>query len=91
MSLEQYNQLMNDMLNQWQTLAKLRAKLDGRERKKCFGCKGFGHLAHNCRKWREIEKRRSILHNKFEVLVSRVMRCGIREKVKVRRQEKEEL
>ena len=80
MFLEQYNQLMSDMLNQWQTLAKLRAELERREERKCFGCKGFGHLAHNCRNQKEMEKGKPIPHNKFEVLASRVMRCGIRRK-----------
>ena len=68
MSLEQYNQLMSDMLNQWQTLAKLRTKLERRKKRKCFGCKEFRHLAHNCRKWREVEKGRPIPHDKFKVL-----------------------
>ena len=31
MSLEQYNNLMSNMLNQRQALAKLRAELEGRE------------------------------------------------------------
>jgi len=91
MSLEQYNQLISDMLNQWQTLVKLRVELEGREGRKCFGYKGFRYLACNCRNQKEVEKRKSIPHNKFEMLASRVVRCSIREKVKVRRQEKEKL
>ena len=82
---------MNDMHNQQQTLAKLRAELERREERKCFGYKGFRHLAYNCRNQKEVKKRKPIPHNKFEMLASRVVRCSIREKVKVRRQEKEKL
>jgi len=35
MSLEQYNKLMSDMLNERHALAKLRAELKGREEKLC--------------------------------------------------------
>jgi len=38
-----------------------------------------------------MEKERPIPHNKFEMLVSRIMRCGVREKVKVRKQKKKKL
>jgi len=91
MSLEQYNQLISDMLNQWQTLTKLRAKLKKRKGRKYFGYKGFGHLVYNYSNQKKIEKRKPTLYNKFEVLVSRVMRYSIREEVKVKRQEKEKL
>ena len=37
MSLEQYNSLMGGMFNQWHTLAKLRAKIEGREGRVCWG------------------------------------------------------
>jgi len=67
MSLEQYNQLMSDMLNQWQTLTKLRAELEGRERKNCFSCRKFGHLV--CNSIGE-EEGKLIPKNNFEVLVS---------------------
>jgi len=82
---------MSNMLNQQQTLTKLRAELEEREKRKCFGCKGFRYLACNCRKWREVEKERPISHNKFEMLASRVMRYSVKEEVKVRRQKKKEL
>jgi len=49
MSLEQYNQFMSDMLNQQQTLAKLRAELEEKEKRKCFSCRKFRYLACNCR------------------------------------------
>jgi len=73
MSLQQYNQLISNMLNQRKALAKLRAKLEGREGKKCWGCKKFGHLAHNYRNKRREKKGKLIPQNKFEVLVSRVI------------------
>jgi len=35
---------MSSILNQQQTLAKLRAELKGREGRKYFNCRKFGHL-----------------------------------------------
>ena len=35
MSLDQYNKLMSDILNERRALAKLRAELEGREGKLC--------------------------------------------------------
>ena len=87
MSLEQYNSLISGMLNQWHALAKLRAEIEDREGRVCWGCKRFGHLACNCRNKKEEEKGRSISQNKFEVIASRVIQCREREEVKVRRQE----
>jgi len=77
MSLDQYNKLMSDMLNKRRTLAKLRAKLEGREGKLCRRCGKFRHLARNCRSAKEQGKGR-VAENKFKVLRSRVMQCGVR-------------
>ena len=86
MSLEQYNSLMSRMLNQQHTLTKLRAEIKGRKGRVCWGCRKFGHLAYNCRNMKEA-KEKLVPQNRFEVIVSRVMQCGVREKAKVRRQE----
>jgi len=83
MSLEVYNQLMSDMLNQRRALAKLRAELEGREGRICRRCGKFGHLVRNCRSGKE-QKTGKMVENRFEVLKSHVMQCGVRE---VRRQE----
>ena len=84
MSLQQYNQLMSSMLNQKKALAKLRAELEGREGRNCWGCKKFGHLAYNCRNKKGEEKGKAVPQNKFKVLASRVMQCRARGEVKVR-------
>jgi len=86
MSLEQYNKLMSNMLNKRCALTKLRAKLEGREGRLCRKCGGFRHFARKCRKRKE-QKERTVGGNRFEVLGSRVIQCGVRE---VRRQEKVE-
>jgi len=81
---------MSRMLNQKKALAKLRVELKRREGRKCWGCKKFRHLAHNYRNKKREEKRKPIPQNKFEVLASSVMQCGMKGEVKVRWQEVEE-
>ena len=80
MSQTQYKTLMSNLLNEKRALAKLRAELEGRKGKLCWCCKGFGHLVRNCRKQKETEKGVTMSQNKFEVLKSRVMQCGIEER-----------
>jgi len=77
---------MSSLLNENHTLTKLRAELKERRGKLCRHCKGFGHLAQNCRNKKEGEKGTNVSQNKFEVLKSRVMQCGVEEKT-IRRQE----
>jgi len=84
MSQQQYNDLMSTMLKEKHAFAKLRAELERRKRKMCFEYKKFGHLARNCRNKGVEEKKTSAPQNRFEVLLSRVMRCGI----EIRKQER---
>ena len=63
--------------------------MEGRKKRKCWNCRKFGHLAYNCRTKREKEKRREEKpQNKYKVLTTRVMQYGVRDKIKVRQQEK---
>jgi len=68
---------MSTLLKEKRALAKLREELEGRKGKLCRSCKGFGHLARNCWKRKEEEKGAEMPQNKFEVLKSRVMQCGV--------------
>jgi len=77
MSQEQYNTLLSNLLRKKCALAKLRVELEGRKGKLCRSCKGFGHLARNCKNRREEEKETEMSQNKFEILKSQVMQCGI--------------
>jgi len=85
MSQTQYDLLMSNLLKEKHALAKLRAELEERQEKLCYGCKKFRYLVYNCRNRREGEKKTLIPQNRFEVLSSRVMRCGI----EIRRQERD--
>jgi len=69
MSLEVYNQLLSDMLNQRRALAKLRAELEEKEGRLCRQCGKFGHLTQNYRREGEQKKKKGEV-NKFEVLRS---------------------
>jgi len=80
MSPEQYNTLMSNLLREKRALAKLRVELERRREKLCQCCRKFRHLARNCRNKREGEKETAIPQNKFEILSSRVMQCGVEEK-----------
>jgi len=63
----------------------MRSELEGREGRRCWGCKQFGHMAKDCRnKGERVEEKKTIKGNRFEALASRVMQCGVKE---VRRQE----
>jgi len=81
MSQQQYNNLMSVMLKEKHALAKLRTELEGRKGKLCRHCKKFGHLARNCRNKEGEEKGTIAPQNKFEVLRSRVMQCGVEERM----------
>jgi len=71
---------MSNLLNEKHALAKLRVELEGRKGKLCRSCKGFGHLAQNCRNKNKEGKEATTPQNKFEALSSRVMQCGVEEK-----------
>jgi len=71
---------MSNLLKEKCALAKLRVELEERREKLCRCCRKFGHLARNCRNKREGEKGTAIPQNKFEILSSRVMQCGVEEK-----------
>jgi len=69
------------MLKERRALTKLRVELEGRKGKLCKCCRRFGHLARNCRNKRREKEETVVPQNKFEVLGSRVMQCGIKERV----------
>jgi len=80
MFLEVYNNLLSKMLNTRQALAKMRSELEGREGKKCWKCRQFGHLVKNCRnKGGREEQMMMMMMNRFEALASRVMQCKVKE------------
>jgi len=75
-------QLFDEQLAQQKACPrKLRAELEGKRGKLCQYYKGFRHLARNYRNKEEGEKGTDIPQNKFEVLKSRVMQCGVRKKI----------
>jgi len=66
---------MSNLLKQKHSLAKLREKLEEKERKLYQCCKKFRHLAYNYRNVKE-ERGKTTPLNKFEILSSRVMQSG---------------
>ena len=52
----------------------------------CWECRKFGHLTHNCRNRKKETKGKPISQNKFKMIASRVIQCGVKEEVTVRRQ-----
>jgi len=81
MSQEQYNSLMSSLLREKRALAKLRVELEGRKGKLCRSCRGFRHLARNYRNRKDEEKGTKMPQNKFKILRSQVMQCGVEERV----------
>jgi len=86
MSLEQYNSLMSSILNQQYALTKLRAEIEEREGRIYWECRKFRHLVCNYRNKKKKAKGKPIPQNRFEAIASRVMQCGVKEEVKVRKQ-----
>jgi len=64
---------MSNLLKEKHSLVKLREELEEKREKLCFSCKGFRHLAQNCRNKKEEKKRTIVSQNKFEILRSRVV------------------
>jgi len=46
----------------------------------------FRHLVCNYRNKKKVAKRKLVPQNKFEIIVSRVIQCGVKEEVKMRKQ-----
>jgi len=72
---------MSSLLKEKRALIKLREELEGRKGKLCRSCKGFEHLVRNYRNRKEGEKGAEIPQNKFEILRSQVVQCGVEERV----------
>jgi len=81
MFLQKYNSLMSNLLKEKHALTKLREELEGRRGNLCKSCKGFGHLAHNCRNKGGEKKGKVVPQNKFEILMSKVMQYGLEERI----------
>ena len=84
MSLQQYN--MSNLLKQKCSLTKLREGLEERKGKLCYNCKRFRYLGQNCKSKEEEKRGKAVPQNKFEVLSSQVMQCGVKERT-IRKQE----
>ena len=88
MFLEYHNSLISRMLNQQHALAKLRAEIEEKKKRICWRYKRFRHLVHNYRNKTGEAKGKPIPQNKFEVIASRVMQYGVKEKVEIKQQER---
>ena len=71
---------MSNLLREKHVLAKLREELEGKKGRLCRSCRGFRHLARNCKNKNKEEKGATMPQNKFKILSSRVMQCGVEEK-----------
>jgi len=91
MSQQQYNDLISTMLKQKHALTKLRAELKGRKKKMYFEYKKFRHLAYNYRNKGVEEKKIPASQNRFEMLLSKVMRYGVEIRKQERERKKEEV
>jgi len=72
---------MSNLLKQKCSLAKLREELEGRKGKLCQCCKKFRYLARNCRNKKKRKEGTTAPQNKFEILRSRVLQCGVEERM----------
>jgi len=78
MSQQEYNQFLSNLLKEKQALASLRAKLEGKREREYWQYRKFGYLAYNYRK--EKKGKKVIPQNKFEMLLSKVMKSGKEER-----------
>jgi len=78
---------MRNLLKEKHALTKLREELEGRREKLCRSYKGFGHLACNYRNKGGEKKGKVVPQNKFEILMSRVMQCGLEKRIIKRQKE----
>ena len=69
--------MLSNLLKEKHALAKLRVELEGRKGKLCRSYKGFRHLAQNWKNRKKEEKEVVKPQNKFKILSSRVMQCGV--------------
>ena len=85
MSQQQYNNLLSNILKEKQAFALLRVQLEERRERECWSYRKFGYLAYNCRtKKKEEKKKGEKPQNRYEMLATRVMQCGVRDEVEVR-------
>ena len=89
MSQQQYNNLLNNILKEKQAFTSLRAQLEERRERECWSYRKFRYLAHNCKTKKEERKEKEEKpQNRYEILVTRVMQCEVRNEVEMRHQER---